>query len=170
MGNARRISLCNNCPKKGTFTMWAEHIVLLTRGSSSYPLVSFTVQCSYFLWKGYRGHRSNKGIHGQEIILSLCLCTTITREGTHKKGCDLFCELQSGIYLILYLIKSISLLTGPIDSFCRWSRKGNRLDKQNSAVSSYMIGVKTYSRNIPTPVWSVITKIKTHRCTLKKYI
>lgn len=38
VGNTRRIYLCNNCLKKGTFTMWAEHIVLLTRGSSGYPL------------------------------------------------------------------------------------------------------------------------------------
>lgn len=46
-GNIRRTVLCNNYPhQKGTFTMWAEHIVLITRMSTSYILSSFFVRHS----------------------------------------------------------------------------------------------------------------------------
>lgn len=74
--NTRKIFLCNSSLKTGTFTMWAEHIVLLTRGSFSYSLASFYMSLSNWHSDSIRGLRSNTGAHCREIFLCLCLFTT----------------------------------------------------------------------------------------------
>lgn len=99
-GQRKKDPLMQQLPlKKGTFMMW-QNTVLLTRGSSTYLLLSFTgAHMSYE--KVTEDTVETKEFSQSRNILSLCLRQTITQEGTHSKVCHWIHELQTGIYLIL---------------------------------------------------------------------